>query len=155
MEHLDQLRRLRSVVGAALLVASMAGCTYTPPTPPAPIPVESQASSPSATPTPTVAVAVLPIGEKVLGQLSSQRGSAQIGPFPRTTDRLAVYVVCKGAGEMNVAIPGVGSFPLECDPSGSDEGIKNVFDVRYVSTLTISGQGDGSVVWGLTATAIS
>ena len=147
-------QRVLSAVGAALLIVSMAGCTYLPPNKLAPSPTESQDASLSATAVPRVAVAVPYPGEKVLGQLSSQSSTARIGPFPRTTDNMAVYVVCVGAGQMNVVIPGVASFPLECDPKGKDPGIKNVIDVRIVKTITVQGQGDGDVLWGLTATAV-
>jgi hypothetical protein len=101
------------------------------------------------------AVAAPPNDEKVLGELDSQRGTNVLGPFTVTTPRIAVYALCRGTGSVAVVIAGVGSFPMACSHDPKASGIRNTFDVRYVKSFSVEGQGDDSLLWGVSVTAIS
>jgi hypothetical protein len=102
-----------------------------------------------------VSVGVLPVGETILGQLSSQRGTNEVGPYSVPADQaFEVDAVCVGSGTVEISIPGVGGFPVRCDPDGKDPGVKNVFRMGVVTTVTVRGQGDDSLLWGIAVTAI-
>lgn len=103
---------------------------------------------------PTEAIAVPPPNESVLGQLSSQRGINELGPFVRDFPAIAVYVVCYGNGSLTIDIPGVGSFPLDCNADTLAPGIRNTFDVRYVKTVSVKVTGDDSLLWGISVTKL-
>jgi hypothetical protein len=51
-------------------------------------------------------------------------------------------------------IDGVGSFPMACSTDANALGIRNTFDVRYVKTISVGGQGDNSLLWAISVTAI-
>lgn len=137
-------------VTAFVVVAAMVGCSSSSgPRPSASTHPES--TEPTANSSRAV-IAEPPAGEKVLGQLENQRGTQQIGPVQSGSGRIAVYVTCVGTGVLQIDIPGVGSFPNKCDPTGSDPDIANTFDVRYVDSVTVTGTADDSLLWGLTVT---
>jgi hypothetical protein len=96
----------------------------------------------------------LPTNETVLVALENQHGLTTRGPYRRTTDSIAVYFNCAGAGTATVSIDGVGSFPLACGPSGA-EGVKNVFDVRYVDTVRLEVDAPDTALWSLGVTGDS
>jgi hypothetical protein len=146
--------RVAANLGATvLIVASLAACTSTPRPAPTTSPTSSTATS-EATAAASEAIALPPNDEQVLGHLDSKRGIFRLGPYAVTTPRIAVYAVCRGAGTVTVVIDGVGSFPMDCSTDPTAPGVRNVFDVSYVQTLSIEGQGDNSLLWGLSVTAI-
>jgi hypothetical protein len=150
-------------MGAAIVVALLAGCVSSP-TPQArpsssagqsDIGGDTAAAPVVSTPQAVVSVGDLPVGETILGQLSSQRGAKEVGPYTVPGDQaFAVDAVCVGSGRVEISIPGVGGFPVHCDPDGKDPGVKNVFRMGVVTTVTVRGQGDDSLLWGIAVTAI-
>jgi hypothetical protein len=143
--------------GLVLVCATLAGaCTAgsTPRVADRPSPVAGTPRTSSAPSVPTTTAAAPVAGEPVLGRLSSQRGTQTLGPYPVTTGGIAVYVVCVGTGELDVSIPGVGGFPQRCSPDGGDPGVRDAFDVRGVQSVTVQGQGDDSLLWGMTVTSV-
>lgn len=94
-----------------------------------------------------------PSGETLIGQLSSQRGINEIGPFPVTSSSVYVYVRCLGQGTVNVEVAGVASFGNDCSTDASDLGTENELDVRFVKTISVRVTGDNSLLWALAVTA--
>ena len=94
-----------------------------------------------------------PAGSTLIGELSSQRGTAEIGPFNAKTDEIAVFVRCYGTMSVHVEIPGVASFDQNCVDDSNDRGTMNVFDVRHVGTVTVRGSCDNSNIWAIAVTA--
>jgi len=153
----DQRLKRAILAGTAIvIVASATACTSTPGKHPEPkVPPTSAIASPAPPPAPAVtAVAVPPISEVLLGQLKSQRGTNTLGPYTVTTDRIAVDVVCYGEGEIEVTLSGLGKFPMPCSTTPDSPGIRNTFDARYVESFSVQGQGDDTLLWGLSVTAI-
>lgn len=90
----------------------------------------------------------------LIGEMSSKRGTAEIGPYPTTSDKIAVFVRCYGTALMRVEIPGVASFTQWCVKDIDDLGTMNVLDVRYVDTVTVRGSSDNSSVWAVAVTTM-
>lgn len=88
----------------------------------------------------------------MLGSLADQRGTNVLGPIPRDSDRVAVYVRCRGWGSIEVTLDGVATFTNACSEDPEDLGVRNVLDVRYVSDLRLTLSGDNSLVWAAAIT---
>lgn len=156
LEHVDQLRRnVLAVSGAAILVAALAGCTggaeeAQPTSPPAP----SASSAPTASPSPSALLATYADDEEAYGKLNSVRGLAELGPFDRDSEGIAVYVRCFGEGAVSIEIEGVAEFEQQCLTDANDPGTRNTFDARYVDRITVRGQADNNQLWSLAVTAL-
>lgn len=94
----------------------------------------------------------MPSEEKPLGKLENQHGIGQLGPFDRTSDRLAVYFNCVGSGSATITIDGVGNFPTPCDAGAGAPSIRNTFDIRYVDTISITVDALDDITWSIGAT---
>jgi hypothetical protein len=137
--------RLGLTIAAVGIVAATAGCTSAPAHHASPVQSQAPKAVPTA-PSTVETVGSLPAGEHLLGNLSNQRGINEIGPFPRTSDGIAVYVDCIGKGSVHVQVVDVAAFDITCS-NGEDPGLKNSLDVRYVNTVDVRITGDNSLRW--------
>jgi hypothetical protein len=55
---------------------------------------------------------------------------------------------------VDVTVTGIGSFPVRCSPTPDSSGIVNTFDARYVKSFSVEGQGDNTLLWGISVVAI-
>jgi hypothetical protein len=147
---LDQLihRLARGAVGALVLL-SLSACG-TPAISPGSTPAAPSASPASTAP--ATLDASYPQSEKLIGELSSQRGINELGSYPIPGQRVAVYVRCVGAGSVSVEVVGAATFPNSCSPDDSDLGTLNTIDIRYVDKLDVKVTGDDSVIWAVALT---
>lgn len=131
-----------------VVVLSATGCTALPVTPVAPAP------PPSTRPAlPTELPAYVPVdGETGIGTLSTQRGIADLGPFPVSSDRVAVYTDCIGEGAVRVEVAGVGSFENPCYRRLGFGGTRNEFDVRFVDEISVVITATDEQMWAITLT---
>ncbi|MCL2483439.1 MAG: hypothetical protein FWF43_08535 [Propionibacteriaceae bacterium] len=153
---MDKLGALGRAAAGALMVILLASCTVPPvsppvstPTPGIPIAPSTEASS---TPPVTELLADYPGGLVLLGELSSQRGIAELGPFHPSTRSVAVLTRCYGVGTIHVEIPGAAWFDQACLLDPADLGTMNTFDVWYVDSVTVRGSSDNSNLWALAVT---
>lgn len=150
---MGRLIRAALVVTVTMLMAvTTVACTTNPPSaqpssPPKPRP----STTASATDTANLPLD-LPTDETVLGKLENQHGVGQLGPFSRSSDRLAVYFDCVGDGSATITIDGVGAFPTPCDPTSGAPSIRNTFDIRYVNSFSIEVEALDNVTWSIGAT---
>lgn len=166
MEDVDQPRAIATVVVAAIVVAFMAACTGASPTRPVPSDVTApvrtsssgadSSSSPTIEPTsmPGAVVATSPSAEPLIATLETQSGSTSLGPFPRTSDRVAIYFTCVGSGVATISIPGVAEFPNDCAPDVLGMGTRNAVDVRYVEEISVSVEAPTDATWAISLTEI-
>jgi hypothetical protein len=94
-----------------------------------------------------------PEAEPLIGELSSQRGSNDLGPFAVSSGRIALYFRCAGVGTALISISGVGEFPNDCDPTGQSLGVRNTFDVRYVKDYTVTVAAENTLLWSVSITS--
>ncbi|MCL1840525.1 MAG: hypothetical protein FWF75_02085 [Propionibacteriaceae bacterium] len=165
---MDQLKAIAGWISAALVVAVLSGCTATTAAHPANESHPSSAHTPAGTArgtTGSVSEIATPQSEDVvklspdypadatvLGELSSKRGAAAIGPITVKSPRIAVYVRCYGSTSVHVTIEGVAKFDQQCASDAGDRGTMNTFDVRYVSTFTVQVTSDNQNMWALAVT---
>ena len=136
---------------AVCLALALAGCTATPVIPLLPLPPAPVATGPVALPTELVAYEAAQ-GEVTIGSLSSQTGVHTLGPFAVEGERLAVYVDCIGVGEVIIRISGVGRFNNPCNRRVGGMGTRNEFDMRFVTSYSITVSASEEQMWALTAT---
>lgn len=159
---MDRLRPLALVAATIVIAAALAGCSAPVPSPASssgtPASTTSATAVPTAVPTalPTAAPSTVsvskPSNETLLGSLSSQRGTNALGPFRSSSKSIAVYVKCVGSGSVQVTVTGVAQFPNDCDAAGTDAGIRNVLDVRFVDKFSVRVSGENTLVWAVTVT---
>jgi hypothetical protein len=156
----DQLiHRLARGAAAAIVLLSLSACVSGAPHGgstgsggPAPATPVTGSASPTVSSTPTTLQSSYPATEQLIGELSSQRGINQLGPFPVTSDRVSVYIRCVGDGKVDVEIVGVASFANDCSPDDTDLGTQNTIDVRYVDSIVLRVSGDNTLLWAAALT---
>lgn len=148
-----------AVTASLILIAALAGCGSEPTGTHASGSHTSRAGAASVSSAPRItylaARETLPTGEFFLGELTSQRGTNLLGPYPVTTSQVAVSADCVGKGSVVVTIEGVGTFPVRCGAEPGVAAVRNTFDVRDVSEITVLAQGDDSLEWRLSVTAVA
>ena len=147
-----------AVTASLILIAALAGCGSEPSGPHTSGALTSRTGTVSGSSAPSAtylaARETLPPGESLLGELTSQRGSNLLGPYAVTTSQIAVSADCLGKGSVVVTIDGVGTFPVRCGAEPGVAAVRNTFDVRDVSEITVLAQGDDSLEWRLSVTAV-
>lgn len=152
---MDQLTLRTAAIPLLLVTLLVPGCTPQPASTPAPaVSTPGASSTPSPVPTvPTELAAEAPEEEPVIFAVASRHGGYLAGPFPRTSDRINVYVRCFGDGALDVDLTDVAAFTVDC-ATDSAEGTLNSFDVRYADEFTVKVSADDSQLWAMTITTV-
>ena len=153
------VRHGRLLSGLAVASLALAGCSAAGQpeeaagageTAAAPVTEQPEAAAPSTAPTDQPALtAYRPGNEVLLGALDGQTGPANLPGIETDAEALAVYVSCAGAGSIELDIPQVGTFPIQCLP-GDSTPVRNQFDIRHTEgELGITVTGSGEHRWAL------
>lgn len=153
------IRRGRLLSALAVASLALAGCSAAGQpeaaagageTATAPITEQTEAAAPSLPPAEQPALtAYRPGNEVLLGALDGQTGPAVLPEIETDAESMAVYVSCEGAGEIELDIPQVGTFPIQCLP-GDPTPVRNQFDIRHTEgKLGITVTGSGEHQWAL------
>jgi hypothetical protein len=151
----DQLTLRAAALPLLLVTLLVPGCTPQSARTPAPAvstPVATSAPSPAPS-EPAELVAEAPGDEPVIFAVASRHGGYLAGPFPRTSDRINVYVRCFGEGALDVDLTDVATFAVDCE-TDSAGGTLNSFDVRYADEFTVKVGADDSQLWAMTITEV-
>lgn len=151
------MRQQRLFPGLAVTFLTLAGCSAAGETDTA---AGATSTTPVSQPTETAAslsgsagqsalTAYRPGNEVLLGVLEGQTGSSALPGIETDAESLAVYVSCEGTGQIELDIPQVGIFPIECLP-GDPTPVRNQFDIRHTDgELEIMVTGAGENRWAI------
>ena len=137
-----------------MLALGLVGCAYLEggATPIASPPPSAPAVSPSAAAVPESVVVTWPESEKVLGEISSARGTEQIGPVPSNAGRVVIYVKCYGTGTVSVELVGTAVIDQKCLTDADDPGTRNRIEVNAPGEVLVRGSADNSNLWAIAVT---
>lgn len=151
---MDQLRTA-AVALLGLTVLALAGCTFANDdgeNSTAPRPTSPSSAPPSPSSSPGQLIATYPDFEALYGTLDSRRGTAELGPYSKISDRIGVYVRCYGEGVITIDIPGAAKFEQLCLLDANDPGTRNTIDVTYVDEIVVRGSAENSNLWSIAVT---
>lgn len=124
-------------------------------------PVASPSSSPVVSPSPRPSTPVLSPdsvaakwieSEELLGEISSMRGTDEIGPVSSEAGRVVIYVRCFGSGTLIVEVVGSATFDQQCLTDPEDAGTRNQIQVLAPDDVVVRGAADSSNVWAIAVT---
>ena len=151
---MGQLARSWAVLAPVVLSVALVGCE---PSNDIVRPSPSVSATSEPTEQPAELRSMYTPGETLLGEISSARGTQELGPFSNQTGRVAVYIRCLGAGEIVVEVRGAASLTQQClsgENAADDPGTRNSIDVSAVESVLITGSAEDSNLWAVAVTVV-
>lgn len=155
---MDRLRERRGLLLPAVLAVALTGCSYgegnstVPPSP------SATASDPSAEGDPTTPPLSEPFevtwndSEELLGELSSSRGTYELGPLVSEAGRVVIYIRCYGPGTLTVEVPESATITQPCATDLKDPGTRNQIQVFTPDAFVVKGSADVANLWAIVVT---
>lgn len=141
-----------AAAGVVLVAITLTGCTYaTDDDKPSSAP-PALTSTPTLTPSFSAPESIdhyVPEGEKVIGSIDEQTGSATLGVYPVESKIVKVYLTCFGTGTIRIDSPEIGSFPIPCIPDDVVPSV-NEFQIDHLKKYTVGVTSEPGQRWAAT-----